>query len=183
VLFARCEPPRPCLRHGVASSLIVGSRWEGRAVRAADPVAGCLGFSPRQLWLRSPEGACSPTSFGSPMHARVIPRPRTETPDPLRFWAGGAESDVATADVRCRLVGAIARAPTLAFAGNALDLRRAIAHPTLPEPRHTSPGWGDLRLDPERLLSARASASRPSEALRVRCYVRAERLAPFRPTR
>lgn len=46
------EPPRTACSVCVASSFVVGFATSGRAVRAADPVLRCHGFSPWRLWPR-----------------------------------------------------------------------------------------------------------------------------------
>lgn len=46
------EPPRTACSVCMASSFVVGFATSGRAVRAADPVLRCHGFSPWRLWPR-----------------------------------------------------------------------------------------------------------------------------------
>jgi hypothetical protein len=114
------------------------------------------------------------------LHAGFRERPLSLAADPLRLSAEGAEPDVATSDVLCRLVAACARAPSLCVRRRTARLSSGSSTlATVPGPGRRRPFRGDAVVSPGRLPSASISILRPSEVLRVPSYVRAEHLAPF----
>jgi hypothetical protein len=110
---------------------------------------------------------------------RVLGRSLALAADPLRPSAEGAKPDDATSDTPCRYVGADARSPNLALARRLSFVRQR------PHAARTPTDATRLEVtpleSPECLPSIRCPTSRPSEALRDPCDVRAKVLAPLSP--